>query len=170
MSGKTSSEDVKKRAGMLLQGFDVSHIKISGWCTQYGRFPAVLRKDKTHTTTLGIYLLLILWSTCPLWSVTDSMEGFQQSREGVKLTQLCWASTCCSSYGLLVRCDLPVYCDLQTFFHIESQYQNLILFLWARNQDVNNLWNEIESMCNNNEEQRLESERTLRTVSMLLAE
>ncbi|GBC10696.1 hypothetical protein RclHR1_09830005 [Rhizophagus clarus] len=33
----------------------------------------------------------------------------------------------------------------------------------VRNQDVNNFWNEIESMCNNNEEQRLESERTLRT-------
>ncbi|PKK63862.1 hypothetical protein RhiirC2_869571 [Rhizophagus irregularis] len=31
------------------------------------------------------------------------------------------------------------------------------------NEDVNNFWNEIESMCNNNEEQRLESERTLRT-------
>ena len=35
---------------------------------------------------LGIYLLLILWSTCPLWSAIDSMEDFQQSREGVKLT------------------------------------------------------------------------------------
>ncbi|CAI2186769.1 16788_t:CDS:10, partial [Funneliformis geosporum] len=38
-------------------------------------------KDKTHTTTLGIYLMLIFWS-CPLWSVTDSMEDFQESREG----------------------------------------------------------------------------------------
>ncbi|CAG8482462.1 6511_t:CDS:10, partial [Paraglomus brasilianum] len=73
-----SSEDVKKRAGMLLQGFDV----ITVWKAssspekgQYGRLPAVPRR--------------------------------------------------------------------------------------ARNQDVNNLWNEIESMCNNNEEQRLESERTL---------
>ncbi|GES81487.1 hypothetical protein GLOIN_2v1486968 [Rhizophagus clarus] len=37
----------------------------------------------------------------------------------------------------------------------------------VRNQDVNNFWNEIESMCNNNEEQRLESERTLRTNSAI---
>ncbi|CAG8764050.1 7966_t:CDS:1, partial [Funneliformis caledonium] len=41
-------------------------------------------KIKTHTTTLGIYLLPFLWSTCPLWSAVGSMESSSSPKIGLK--------------------------------------------------------------------------------------
>ncbi|CAI2184825.1 10933_t:CDS:10, partial [Funneliformis geosporum] len=50
------SEEIKKGAIRMKLNFE------------YGRLPVVLRRGKTHTTTVGICLLPALWSACPLWS------------------------------------------------------------------------------------------------------
>ncbi|CAG8656690.1 11093_t:CDS:2, partial [Ambispora leptoticha] len=117
---RESSEDIKKRISLLLQDFEASYFDFSERLARsMGDFQQSREGVKTLTTTVGIYLLPILWSTCPLWSAIGSMGVFQQSREGKHR---------------------------------------------LRNQDINYFWNRIELECNKNEQQRLESERTTRTL------